>query len=319
MPDNTPFFIIGAGRSGTTLLRLILAGHSRLYVTPETWFIGPLVHELPLTSRLDQAQVERAVELIVNDYRWPDIEMTADDLRSKARQIAQPLLVDIIDLVYAEQLARAGKARCGDKTPIYIEIVPQLVALYPGARFIHLIRDGRDVSISRIDAGWERYYERSRFTWTQTMRWRDRYANAPFARQILEIRYEDLVTDTEPTVRQICRFLGEDFEPGMLDWRQLVELVPERERKIHARLPQPLSTDAVAIWRTRLTAFECFAIESCIHADLEQLGYRLRYRSRGWRLLLNAAGWSLRAFAPLLSRGIPYLQRRHLLPQRLYI
>jgi hypothetical protein len=319
MPDNTPFFIIGAGRSGTTLLRLILAGHSRLYVTPETWFIGPLVHDLPLTAKLDEAQVERAVELIVADYRWPDMEMTVESLRSKARQIAQPSLVDVINIVYAEQLARAGKSRCGDKTPIYIEIVPQLIALYPGARFIHLIRDGRDVSISRIDAGWERYYEASRFTWTQTMRWRERYANASFSHQILEVKYENLVTDPEPTVRQICRFLDEDFEPGMLDWRQLVELVPERERTIHRRLAQPLSDDAVGIWRTRLTALECFAMESCIHADLEQLGYRLRYRSPAWRLLLNLAGRTLRALAPLLSRGIPYLQRHHILPRRLYI
>jgi hypothetical protein len=319
MPDNTPFFIIGAGRSGTTLLRLILAGHSRLYVTPETWFIGPLVHELPLTGELNPAQVERAVGLIVADYRWPDMEMSADNLFCAARQMLQPRLADIINLVYTEQLTRAGKARCGDKTPIYIEIVEELIALYPGAKFIHLIRDGRDVAISRIDAGWERYYENSRFTWTQTMRWREQYANKPFAGQILEVKFEDLVVDLEPTVRRICRFLGEEFEPAMLEWQHLVELVPTRERGIHGRVTRPVSDDAIAVWQSRLTTFECFAIESCLHKELEQLGYRLRYRSLAWRLPLTVAGRSLRALAPLLSRGIPYLQRRNLLPQRLYI
>ena len=319
MHDNTPFFIIGAGRSGTTLLRLILAGHSRLYVTPETWFIDPLVHELPLTDPLSPAEVERAVSLIVEDYRWPDMEMAAGDLSQSARQIPQPRLVDIVNLVYAEHLARAGKSRCGDKTPIYIEIVPQLAALYPGAKFIHLIRDGRDVAISRIDAGWERYYEHSRFTWTQTMRWRRQYIHSPLASQILEVKYEDLVTTLEPTVRRICEFLAEDFEPAMLDWQHLLELVPTRERGIHDRLTQPVSRNAVAVWQTRLTALECFAIEACLHADLVQLGYQLRYRGTGWRPLLDITGWTLRTLAPLLRSGIPYLQRRNLLPTRMYI
>jgi hypothetical protein len=115
MPDNTPFFIIGAGRSGTTLLRLILAGHSRLYVTPETWFIGPLVHELPLTGELNPTQVERAVGLIVADYRWPDMEMPASNLFRAARQILQPRLADIINLIHTEQLTR-GPGRCAVAT-----------------------------------------------------------------------------------------------------------------------------------------------------------------------------------------------------------
>jgi hypothetical protein len=319
MPDHLPFFIIGAGRSGTTLLRLILAGHSRLHVTPETWFITDLVSELPLDAVLDLAAVERAVTLITEDYRWPDMEMSTDILRCRARRLQQPRLADIIDLVYSDQLARAGKQRCGDKTPIYIEIVPQLLALYPNARFVHLIRDGRDVSISRIDAGWERYYERSRFTWKETMRWRQQYAKAPFARQILDVKYEDLVTDPEETTRRICGFLGEAFEPTMLNWQSLLELVPKRERRIHGRLTQPISNVALAVWRTRLTAWECFAIESCMYSDLEQLGYGLRYSRRAWRPLLKITGAALRQLAPLLCRGIPYLQRRKLLPARLYI
>lgn len=319
MPDNTPFFIIGAGRSGTTLLRLILAGHSRLHVTPETWFIASLVEELPLSGRLVAAQVEQAATLIVEHYRWPDMQMSADRLRCRARHLQQPTLAAIVDLIYADQLLRTGKSRCGDKTPIYIEIVPQVLALYPKAKFIHLIRDGRDVAISRIDAGWERYYEHNRFTWTETMRWRRQHAEAPFAGRILEVKYEDLVTDPEATTRRICGFLDEEFEPAMLRWQALLELVPERERRIHARLAEPISNASVAVWRTKLSAVENFAIESCIYADLEQLGYELRFRGVGWRPFLAITGWSLRGLAPLLCRGIPFLQRRRLLPARLYI
>lgn len=318
MPDNTPFFLIGAGRSGTTLLRLILAGHSRLHIPPETRFLRPLVRELPLSGDLSAAQIERAVAIIIGDYRWPDMGMAAEDLRRRALELRSPRLVDIINLVYQHHLTGVGKSRFGDKTPIYFEIVPELATLYPGAKFIHLIRDGRDVAISRIDVNWERYYERQ-FEWSLAMARRREYLRSAYARQILQVKYEDLVANPEAIVRQVCAFLDERFEPQMLDWGHLTALVPAREMHIHGRLAEPISSESIAVWRRKLTAPECFAMEACLHRDLERLGYQLRFRGITWRPLLCATGGLLRVMAPLLRRGIPYLQRRNLLPKRIYI
>ena len=167
-PTQAPFFVIGAGRSGTTLLRLILAGHSRLHIPPETWFLRPLVQDFPLTGCLTQAQFERAIETMVGHERWPDMNLAEDELRRQAAALAQPTLVDLIDLVYRHLLDASGKQRLGDKTPHYFGIVPELATLYPGAKFIHLVRDGRDVAISWIDAGWQRYYEPG-FEWPAAM------------------------------------------------------------------------------------------------------------------------------------------------------
>ena len=319
MLDNTPFFIIGAGRSGTTLLRLILAGHSRLHIPPETWFLRCLVRELPLSGELTPAQVSRAVTLMTQDYRWPDMEIAAEDLRRRALDLRAPCLVDIVNLVYHCHLARTGKSRFGDKTPIYFEIVPQLATLYPGAKFVHLIRDGRDVAISCIDVDWVRYYERDRFEWTSAMAARQEYLKSPYARQILEVRYEDLVCHPERIVRQICEFLGEQFEPAMLEWQRLTAMVPERERHIHGKLGQPVSSDNTAVWRRRLSSLECFAIEACLYRDLKSLGYPLRFHSIGWRPLLSTTGSLLRAAAPILRRCIPYLRRRNLIRGMRYI
>jgi hypothetical protein len=319
MPDNTPFFIIGAGRSGTTLLRLILAGHSRLDIPPETWFIQSLVRELPLTGELTPGQVDRAVTIMTDHYRWPDMEIAVDDLRRWVMDLPGPRLVDIINLVFCRHLASTGKSRFGDKTPVYIEIVPQLATLYPGAKFIHVIRDGRDVAISRIDVDWERYYERDRFAWTLAMAKHWECMASPYAGQMLEVRYEDLVSNPEGTVRQVCAFLDEEFEPAMLDWRALIELVPVRERQVHPKLGQQMSSDDIAVWRRRLSALECFAIEACLYQDLERLGYRLRFHGAMWRPLLSATGSLLGTLAPVLRRGVPYLQRRNLLPKHIYI
>lgn len=319
MADTTPFFIIGSGRSGTTLLRLILAGHSRLHIPPETWFLLGLVEELPLQGVLAPAQVERAVSIMTKDYRWPDMGIAADDLRRWAAALLEPSLADIVGLVYRRHLEIAGKPRFGDKTPVYFQIVPKLAELYPGAKFIHLIRDGHDVAMSWIDLGYDRYYERPGFEWTAVMQTRRTYVNGPYWHQMMEVKYEELVSDPEGTTRRICAFLGEVFEPAMLDWHERTTLVPERERSIHPKLGQPISSDATGRWKTRLSALECFAIEACLHRDLRQLGYQLRYSGAAWRPFLDACGWVLFATAPLLGRGTRYLRRRNLFPKRAYI
>jgi hypothetical protein len=318
-PTNAPFFIIGAGRSGTTLLRLLLAGHSRLHIPAETWFLRPLVRELPLTGVLTPAQLERAVAIMTGDDRWPDMDMPTEDFRRSAARLTDPRLADIVSIVYHWQSALAGKPRCGDKTPVYFSIVPQLAVLYPGARFIHLIRDGRDVAVSRIDVGWERYYERDRFEWNLAIDARRHYLGLPLARQVLEIRYEDLVLDPERTVRHVCCFLGEEFEPAMLDWHSRRCLVPARERHIHRKLGQELSSAFVAAWYRRLSAPECFAVEACLHERLELLGYPLRFSGPRWRPLLRLGRGVLHASAPWLARGSRALKRNHLLPQRLCV
>ena len=313
MADHAPFFIIGAGRSGTTLLRLILAGHSRLHIPPETWFLQPLVRALPLRGALAAEEQERAIAIMVRHERWPDLGVGEGELRREAARLPQPGLADVISTMYRLLRERSGKLRIGDKTPHYFAIVPELLTLYPSAKFVHLVRDGRDVAISWVDAGWERYYEPG-FEWPRAIATLRRYPD-----NMLVVHYEDLVRSAEATVRRICMFLGEEFEAGMLDWRDRTKQVAERDRHLHARLTQPLSPDAVAAWRTRLTAMECFAIEACLHRELVAAGYSLRFGASGWRPVFAVAAATLRHLAPVLRRGIPWLQRRGVLRRKIYV
>jgi hypothetical protein len=174
MTDDTPFFIVGSGRCGSTLLRLMLSSHSRIHIPVETNFIEDLVQELPLSKPLAPAEIERALAIMTSHRRWRYMEIPPDELRSWAGALETPKLADIINLVYQHHLQLVGKQRFGDKTPYYIRIIPQLAALYPGAKFIHLIRDGRDVAISYIDANMDKYYDH-RNLWLESMKMRDRY------------------------------------------------------------------------------------------------------------------------------------------------
>jgi hypothetical protein len=320
MTDNTPFFIVGSGRSGTTLLRLILSGHSRIHIPTETHFIADLVRELPLRDPLNTPQLDRAIELITGFRRWPEMEIPAVEFRDWARALEQPSLAEVIDLLYRHHLRIHGKQRWGDKTPDHVHIIPQLGTLYPGAKFIHMIRDGRDVAISFIEVGWGSYCDRRDFEWTRAVHRRREYRASPFAGQILEVSYERLVLDPEATIRRVCVFLGEEFEPAMLDWRGSIDLIPQAHLStVHGKLLQPMSSDAVELWRKKLSAVECFAVEACLHRELGEVGYALRFSGPAWRPLLAVSGWLLAASAPLLTRAIPYLQRRNFFPRTIYL
>ena len=192
-----------------------------------------------------------------------------------------------------------------------------MLTLYPDAKFIYLVRDGHDVAISWIDAGWQRYYDPG-FEWPAAIAamLRDR---AAYPAQVLEVRYEDLMQQPAEIARNICAFLDETFEQGMLDWQERTALVAPRDRHLHGRLQEPLSDDAIAVWRRRLSVIECFAVEACLYRELAQGSYDLRFAARGWRPLFRPTAGLLRTLSPLLRRGIPYLQKRKMLPRNVYL
>ncbi len=316
---DEPFFIVGSSRSGTTLLRLIISGHSRIAIPPETWFILPLTAQFSLREPLSAADAQRAVRLVVTHPRWPDFGLDAEQFARDAFSRVGLRLRDLIDLVYAGMLKNTGKQRIGDKTPPYIRIVPELAALYPHAKFIHLIRDGRDVAISFIDARFKgRCYHGARFEWTAAVRKGLEHRNSGLATRMLEIRYEDLVRGPEATIRRICDFLGEAFEPQMLEYREHRNLVPARGQRIHTKLGKPISEDAAGVWQHRLSTWQCFFMELCLRSELKRLGYPLRFGAPPFLPLLAASGALLRGASPILDRAIPFLQRRNLLPKPIY-
>lgn len=318
--SNRPFFIVGAGRSGTTLLRLILSGHSRLCVTPETWFVQPLLERLPTDRALTPTEREWAVDAIVGHYRWPDMGVDEAALRAELGDREGVLLRDLTDAVYACVARNAGKARVGDKTPTYVLILPQLAKLYPDAQFVHLLRDGRDVALSYMDAGWhQRCYEGAKFEWTAAVRAARAFGKTVAPGAWLEVRYEDLVQTPEPAVRRLCAFLGEEFEPAMLDAASRADLVPERERKIHKRVSGAIDAGRAGAWLARLSPGELFVLESCLGPDLEAAGYSLRFSAAAWQPLRGLSRAALTGIGPLLMRALPAMRRRGMFPARALI
>jgi hypothetical protein len=297
---------------------MILASHSRLVISPETGYLLPLLEQLDANRPLNPEEVDCATHIMTNHYRWPDMNLDAGEFRREVAQLKSPFLRDVAEVVYRKHLEKERKRRWGDKTPGYIEIVPQLIKLFPGSQFINLSRDGRDATKSFQALGWYGpwLHENTR-EWNDAANYNERWRNSELSNVILQVRYEDLVLETEKTVRDICRFLDEPFEPQMLLWQQKVDdLVPAREAHIHQKLKKAPNRKDVYRWKHEMTKREIFVSEAFMGRRLEKLGYERRYRSAAWAPIFGLTRMYCRHVLPIinLSGRIFCFLRKRLVP-----
>lgn len=216
--------IVGVPRSGTTLLRMMLDSHSELAIPPETGF---LLDNRISDSSLDCQEIARKMTEFPSDApAWSDFGISADEFLDQAEALpseAEP--GDVLRLFYRMYAVKHGKPRAGDKTPGYVNTMTTVARLMPEARFIHIIRDGRDVALS-----WRKTWFAPSDdiptlvrTWTETiLAARESAAGLHYR----EVFYADLVRDPATVLRDICDFVDLGYEPSML--------------RYHARSPQRL-------------------------------------------------------------------------------
>ena len=154
-PDIRPFFIIGHPRSGTTLLRFMLSSHPRLHVPDETGFL-PFLGVDP-RAELDRDGVTAVLRRVGELNRgWAGLVAEVEPFRAALPGATLPF---VLDALYRRQMLPMQKPRWGDKTPLYVQYIPQIAAIFPQAQFIHVIRDGRDAALSaRAKWGREKRY-----------------------------------------------------------------------------------------------------------------------------------------------------------------
>lgn len=286
-PTPIPF-IVGMPRSGTTLLRLMLDAHPDLAIPPETGFIRTVVR----TCGTRRTTADCFLTTLVSDRRWADHHVDADVLRQRLAGLRPFRLSDGLRLFYELYAARFNKPRWGDKTPVYLDFMHLIQDLFPEARFVHLIRDGRDVTVSSLSI--ENAWFGPKSVSGAAGQWSRRIARArrqvQHLRYYLEIRYEDLVLQTEPTLRTICRFIDLPWEPAMLDYhagaeQRLAEfgdhVAPdgsrmvrsEERRSLFAWTTRPPQASRVGRWRTQLTRCQRAQFEEVAGETLRELGY----------------------------------------------
>jgi len=289
-PGRPPVpFIVGVGRSGTTMLRLMLDAHPDLAIPPETHFVPDLIDAIE-----GGANPEQAVATMTAVRQWGDLHTDPADVVARWRRLDSFAPGPALRAFYAIYAERQGKPRYGEKTPAYVKSMLKIEAAMPEARFIHVIRDGRDVALSR----WKRTLGddpapagQVAETWQRRIRRAQRHGRK--LSHYLELRYEDLVTDTEPNLRRIAEFLELPWNPVMLTYyehaaERMAEMArdlpatggkptrPGEERmQAHAMTRKPPDPSAMYRWKEKMSAGDVAAFDAVAGELLADLGYEV--------------------------------------------
>ncbi len=284
-PKNPYLFAVGAARSGTTLLQRMLDAHPLLAVVNEThWVPRKFREHLGLTR--DGIVTEALLPLLLAHPNFPSMGINEEQLRSLLNEQPAVRYADFVTRIFDLYAAAAGKQFAGDKTPGYVRRIGQVHRRWPHARFVHIIRDPRDVCLSFLD--WEIAGQvlESYGTWdidpvvTVALYWRrsvamGREAGATLGpRFYCEVRYEDLVVDTEGELRRICAFLDLPYSDAMVGF---YEGKTRREPGLCSKDQWLPPTPGLRDWRTQLAPTDIERIETVVEDLLDRFGYERQF------------------------------------------
>ena len=240
-----PLFLVASERSGTTLLRLMLDSHPQLAWNEEFEYA---VDYLPPDGGFPPVDVyHRALS---HDFIFPASKFSID------RRLSYP---ELVNSFLAQKLARDRKRVVGATVHRHFE---RLLRIWPDARFVHLIRDGRDVARSIVEMGWAGNTWRASLYWEEAERdWDKLSQQLPKGRSIT-VRFEELVTHPASTLEEICAFCGVSFDPAMLDYHRSSSYGP----------PDP---KMVSTWKRGMSIRGVREVEGAVGPLLVQRGYAL--------------------------------------------
>jgi hypothetical protein len=274
---SEPIFIIGVPRSGTTLLRVLLDSHPNIACGPES----------PWLARTDLSIKNMYQFMANNQFGFvKNYGVSEEVLRQETS--------GYIDRLYLAYARSRGKSRWAEKTPDHSLDIPFLFELFPHARFIHIVRDGRDVACSTAILSEERkkispwHSENillsdgevvSNTLQNAALRWKmwNQKIEAELKKcNHVMIRYEDLIEKPEFELRRVMDFVGEAFNTGILSFMKLKHDYPKWEwGSTDVKKSGGISDRSIARWRKQLNENDIVEIESLIGDTLIHYGYQL--------------------------------------------
>jgi len=299
--ETAPFFIIGTERSGSNLLRLILNAHSGIAVPHPPHilkFFSPLEEsygDLRQTHAMRELVDDVLALLDVHIYPWDKV-IDPEVIIQRIQATPQPqTLVGVFFSLYDEYLSQAGKRRWGCKSTFVIHHVERVLDACPAAKFIFLVRDPRDVAVSSKQSIFNPFHP-----YFTAKLWREQQLEGL---QWLEsarrdsfhlVRYEGLIEEPRTTVQAICRFLGETYEPGMLEYYSTDSA--RKSSTLSAswqNLGAPIQGTNRNKFKQGLSPYEIKIVEGVTGDLMRRFGYPMEYPATG-------ASWP--TFAPSASR-----------------
>lgn len=292
---DSPIFIVGLPRSGTTLMRSLVTAHPRIAIAPETHFLRKFGTSSPSRS---------SFEVLWTAYsttpRFKDLGLDAEDIKQRVVESGDFSARNVFRTVLVEFARGQRKARWGEKTPSHYVYVRELLEWFSDARIIWVIRDPRAICNSLRSVYWRQWEQRGlrAVEGTRSTRLRRMYFDSRVWQRHVRllqtasldddrvkfVLYEDLVCDPVKVLVEVGEFLNEDFGEDMVtarSWSDLStiprELLSDRRglwlREHFEQVVRPITQDSVDKWRTNLTRLEIQIIEAACHEGMELLGY----------------------------------------------
>ena len=265
-----PFFIVGVPRSGTTLLAVLLNNHSEIYVGKTT----PAHALLELHRRIMESySLDSDVRCRTPAERLWQAVQTQELVREMCRNVsdkAEEGLRSLLAHACDDIVRHHGKMIWGDKSPFMLNYIPQLTHLFPGVRFVHVIRDGRAVAQSR-------HHRRGYPLRLAIDDWKCMILHGRIDGEIvgsnryLEVKFEELLSKPQEVLTRVCNFLGVEFEEQMLDLG-----AAEATERPGAYVGKRFDTSKINAWQGKLTSKQIETLESIAGDLLQALDYPLQ-------------------------------------------
>lgn len=252
---ESPVFIVGGSRSGTSLLAAMLNGHSSIACGTETQILKKIPH--------------RRLKQVLDDASWPDqavkhlsritlagqrvidnFEISEQELRDTLSQYP-PGVAALFESIAGVYAYRQGKERWAEKTPRHILNLETLRDAFPKAKIIRIMRDPRDAAISMCQLPWASDHVLTNFYiasdwYHQSDSFFDKDSGS------ITVIYEDLIKEPATTLQAICAFIEEEFEPSMLDTSVSGASVATKNEHWKKQVSGPLDSSRLFRWKREM-------------------------------------------------------------------
>jgi len=289
---NSPVFIIGSPRSGTTLLRLMLTSHRNIVIPPECGFAVWWYEKYKNWGKSTKANDLRYRDFLRDLLKSKKIEtwhIDEKDLLKFLREREPSSYSELVSCVYEWYGLSNGKSlkRWGDKNNFYIHHILTIKKIFPNACFVHIIRDGRDVACSykelherKIDSPYAPKLPHTIEKIAEEWKINIEEAIESFTRinweNVYEIKFEDLIFNTETSLSNLCARLGEEYDLSMLNYHNINrerDLEPKEFLKWKEKTLQAPMKSVVGRHKKGLTKRELKKFESVAGDILRRVGY----------------------------------------------
>lgn len=288
LSKSPTLFIVSSGRSGTTLLISILNASQQIHIPYESDFIARAYPFYQQKKHFGDSDYQKITKLFIQASQPQGWGMTESYLLSYLKKSKPQTFAEINSAICAAYHGKKGTENSlwGIKAPVLIASINRILSVYPSAKILHIVRDGRDVCLS-----YQNIHAKSQVKFgpkgllANALYWIDglrRIEDARSSKQIYEFRYEDLLIDPQAELQKICDFIGIEYDEAMeqnyykkgknqnIDSSKLLQ-------NIHSKVTKKIDSSNTKKYLTAMPKLNRFVFELIAAPYLQRYNYCLEF------------------------------------------